>query len=220
MIPKFTLDPRAFVKDMTAFSERQVPYAAMKTINETAEDFQAEEQEGVARRFILRRPQFIMNTIKINRGDFATKDNLRAIVRVDPDRDVLSKFEDQGTKEAMFGGHSLAIPIDAKRSKQDIVSAGNRPRALQLINVFSSSSEKIARGIKGTFMIQKPDGSGGIYQRQGSGRGSSIHLLFLLKRKVTIPRSLQFIATAERIVAERLPENWAKWWNEALRTAR
>lgn len=215
-----TIDPRSLVKDLTDVGERQIPFAAMKTINATTEDVQAEEQEGVARKYTLRRPTFILNTIKINRGDFATKDNLRAIVRIDPDRDVLSKFEDDGEKTAMFAGHALAIPIEAKRGKHDIVANSMRPRALQLTNVFSTAADKIAKGAKRTFLIQKPDGSGGIYQRQGHGIGSTIHLLFTLRTKVPLPRNLEFVETAKRVCAERLPINWAKWFAEAMRTAR
>jgi hypothetical protein len=215
-----SMDARPFIKDMDTLGQRQIPFAMMKTINETAEDFQAEQQELVARKFTLRRPTFIMNTVKINRGDFATKDNLRAIVRIDPDRDVLSKFEDQGQKTPMFAGHALAIPIEAKRSKQDIVQNSMRPRALQLTQVITAGSQKIAKGLKRTFLIQRADGSGGIYQRQGSGIGSTIHMLFSLKTKVPLPRTLAFVETAKRVCGERMPINWEKWIAQALRTAR
>jgi hypothetical protein len=211
-----SMDARPLIKDMDALGQRQIPFAMMKTINETAEDGQAEEQELVARKFTLRRPTFVLNTVKINRGEFATKDNLRAIVRIDPERDVLSKFEDDGEKSAMFAGHALAIPIEAKRSKQDIVQNSMRPRALQLTQVFSKSSDKIAKGVKGTFMIQHADGTGGIYQRVGS----TIHLLFTLKPRVPLPKSLAFVDTFKRVCAERMPINWTKWIAEAIRTAK
>ena len=217
---KMSIDAKPLMKDLDELGQRQIPFALMKTLNNTALDFQAEQQEHIARRFTLRRQQFVLNTVKINRGDFATKENLRAIVRIDPDRDVLSKFEDDGQKTPMFGGHAIAIPIEAKRSKQDIISNANRPRALQLTNVFTKGSEKIAKGLKRTFMIQKADGSGGIYQRQGSGRGSSIHLLFLFRTRVPLPRSLQFMENAKRVCEERMSVNWAKWIAEAIRTAR
>jgi hypothetical protein len=193
----------------------------MKTLNNTAEDVQAGQQEHIARKFTLRRPTFILNTVKINRGDFATKDNLRAIVRIDPDRDVLSKFEDDGKKTAMFApAHAIAIPIEAKRGKNDILANNMRPRALQLTQIFTKGSNRIAEGLQRTFLIQKSDGSGGIFQRQGHGLGSTIHLLFKLKVTVPLPKSLKFVENATRVVNEKLPENWAKWFAEAMRTAR
>jgi uncharacterized protein (DUF4415 family) len=208
---KFSIDPRKLVKDMNDVGERQIPFAMMKTLNNTAEDVQAEQQEHIARKFTLRRPTFILNTVKINRGDFATKDNLRAIVRIDPDRDVLSKFEDEGKKTAMFAPvHAIAIPIEAKRGKNDILANNMRPRALQLTQIFSKGSNRIAEGLQRTFLIQKPDGSGGIFQRQGHGLGSTIHLLFKLKVTVPLPKSLKFVENATRVVNEKLPENWAE----------
>lgn len=218
-----SIDARPLIKDMDALAQRQLPYALMKTINATAEDFQAAQQENVARRFTLRRPTFVMNTIKIERQNFATKDNLRAIVGIDPSRDVLSKFEDQGQKTPMFSGHALAIPIEAKRNKQDIVQNSMRPKALHLTfdnkSIGPVGGIKFAKGIKGTFLIQKADGSGGIFQRQGPGRGG-VHLLFKLMTKVPLPRTLTFVLTAKRVVAERMPINWERWLGEALRTAR
>lgn len=215
-----SMDARQFTKDLDAAGQRQIPFAMMKTLNNTAEDVQAEQQEHIARKFTLRRPTFILNTVKINRGDWATKEKLRSIVRIDPDRDVLSKFEDEGQKTPMFGGHSLAIPIEAKRSKSDIVSAGDRPKALELNPVSSSGSTKIAKGKKRTFLIQRADGSGGIYQRIGRGKGSTIRLLYTLKTRVPLPRNLQFVENATRVVNEKMPINWTKWFAEAMRTAR
>lgn len=214
-----SIDSRAFSKDLSALEKSQLPFATMRMINEIAEGFQAEKQEDIVRKFTVRRPSFIMNTVKIARGHFATKDNLRAIVGIDPERDVLSKFEEDGVKQPMFDGHSLAIPIEARRNKQDIVAAGNRPKAFQLTNQ-TSGSGKVAKGLKRTFLIKGANGEGGIFQRQGKGKGSSIHLLFALRKSVTIPRNLTFVADAKRYFAAHAGEAFDRWLKQAVRTAR
>jgi hypothetical protein len=188
---KFSIDPRQLVKDMNDVGERQIPFAMMKTLNNTAEDVQAEQQEHIARKFTLRRPTFILNTVKINRGDFATKDNLRAIVRIDPDRDVLSKFEDEGRRRRCSLVHAIAIPIEAKRSKNDIVANNMRPRALQLTQIFLQRRSKNRRRTEANLhdsearWIRRDIPTSGPWQR------SSIHLLFKLKVTVPLPKSLQ-----------------------------
>jgi hypothetical protein len=219
---KFSIDPRKLVKDMNDVGERQIPFAMMKTLNNTAEDVQAEQQEHIARKFTLRRPTFILNTVKINRGDFATKDNLRAIVRIDPDRDVLSKFEDRGQED---GTCSLAMPSRYPSKPSDLSRTSSptssRPRALQLAEcVHQRIGEDSPKGLKRTFMIQKPDGSGGIFQRQGAWQRVEYPSAVQAEGAVPLPKSLQFVENATRVVNEKLPENWAKWFAEAMRTAR
>lgn len=218
-----TIDPKQWVKDLDDLAMRQVPFALSLAINAVAQDVEAEQQEHVARSFTLRRPTFVLNQIMMRRTDFARKDSLIATVRINPDRDLLSKFEDQGERRPQYAGHALAVPIEAKRSKQDIVQNSMRPRALHLTilpNAIGGVGAQVAKGLKRTFLIQKSDGTGGIYQRQGRGKGSSVHLLFSLKTRVPLPRSLKFFETAKRVCAERFPIQWEKALAHALRTAR
>jgi hypothetical protein len=212
------MDVRQFTKDLDALATRQIPYTAMKAINYTALDVQLAEQEHVARSFTLRRPEFVMNTVKIQRGNFATKDNLRAIVEIDRDRNFLTKFED-GKDKIPSAAKSIAIPIEAKRSKMDIVTMANRPKGLMLQTI-SARSSVVAKGLKRTFLIQSPDGTGGIYQRVGRGVGSTVKLLYSFKPRVPIPKRLGLVDTAKRTFASNWMANWQKAFAEAMLTAR
>ena len=86
----------------------------VKALNATILDGQKSARSNIAERFTLRRSAFILNTVKIERGNFATKENLRAGVGIDRTRDILAKFEDGGTKTPREGS-SIAIPVGARR---------------------------------------------------------------------------------------------------------
>lgn len=213
------IDATAFKRQLTGLERDQLPFAVMKALNKTGTDFQEAERGVIARNFTLRRATFIRNTVKIERGNFATKANLRTIINIDPTRDVLSKFE-EGKDKTPREGSSIAIPVAAKRNKSDIVTRANRPKAYQLQDTTSSGSTRIAKGLKRVFMIKKADGTGGIFQRVGRGAASTIRELFTFEPRVPIPRSLHFYATARKTVAEKFPKNFRDAFANAMRTAR
>src|SRR6185436_11537915 len=86
----------------------QVPFATSLAINRLALKAQSGIQAGIAQRFTLRRPRFILNTIKIEKRDFSTKKN-PAVFRVKVDdtrtksgrRDLLAAFETGEPKESV-----------------------------------------------------------------------------------------------------------------------
>jgi hypothetical protein len=204
---------------MDELSRNQLPYATALALNATATEFQAAEQARIAQNFTLRHPAYILQTIKIDRQDWATKEKLEVVVKVDPSRNLLAKFEEGGIKTARGGG-SVAIPIEAKTNPQDIVTAANRPKAFMLQTVSTSGGYSIAKGLKRVFLIEGPDGKGEIFQRVGRGKTSKLKLLFDLEKKVPIPASLGFIETARAIVAQRFAPNFVTAFAKALSTAR
>jgi hypothetical protein len=208
------LDAEKWMRQMEG-GEKQLPFAMSKALNETATDFQTAERNVIASRFTLRRPDFIKRTIKIERGNFATKANLRAIVNVDEKRDLLSKFEKGGDKQPREG-RSIAIPVEARRNKSDIVTKGNRPKAYQLQQV----SANVAKGLKRTFLIRSADGKGALFQRVGRGKNSTIRNLFSFKSRVPIPKRLSFHDTARKTALTQWPKNMLKAFENAMRTAK
>lgn len=61
---------------------KQARYALMLSLNRTAEDLRAAQREGVEQRFIVRERRFIMGMVRRLAGDRATKEQLRARVRI------------------------------------------------------------------------------------------------------------------------------------------
>lgn len=215
-----SVDVGSLTRQLTSIEQKQIPFAAMKSVNELATTFQDVERKDVlAKKFTLRRPEFIKRTIKIERGNFATRDNLRAIVGVDPTRDLLSKFEKDGEKKPREG-RSIAIPVGARRNKADIVPQSQRPRALGLTDVSSKGGVRVAKGDRRAFLIARADGTGGIFQRVGRGKNSTIKELFAFKPKVPIKNRLDFAVTARRVAAERWPKIFSKWLDIALKSAK
>lgn len=220
--------------------ERQVPFALALGTNRTIEEVQAAIQKHEYETYTIRRP-WVVQGIKIDNSDRATKDNPRAIVHLDPERAFMSKFQEGTIKLPM--GKSIAIPIAAKRSKSDLIQKGQRPRAFGFTKGYSSIRTRatIWRGEKGAWMIQRPDGSGTIFQRVGKAernrrrkanaeraangldalyRDPSLKVLYVLRPKAQTPRNLEFYEIGERVVRERYVLNVLGMLDHAIKTAR
>jgi hypothetical protein len=192
---------------LTDVAARQLPFATALAINRTLEEIQGAARAGIRERFTLRRPTFVERLVKINNADRARKDRLAGRVGIQGARaDLLTKFEAGGTKRP--AGRSIAVPIDAKRTKADIVRAGQRPR-----RVLEDPRSR-------AFMVRGPDGRGVIKQRVGRGRGAQVRVLFGLTPRAELPASLRFHETAERTARARFSTNLQGFLGYALRTAR
>lgn len=235
-----TADPKKLVTIFGA-AESQLPFAAAKALNECAVTFQQDMRKVLQGEFIIRRP-WVLQGIKINRGDFATKASLAVRVRVDESgnyggRGFLKKFELGGFRAPGAGKRGLVIPVSgsaAKRNPQSIVPDKLRPKNLELKRVGSRGGATILEGDQRTFMIQRADGSGLILQRKGNKvalkkrrhgplmkgqrRDFSLVPLFILKPRTRVPSDLHFYDTAAASFARTWPLAFPKWWNEAVRT--
>lgn len=190
---------------------RQIPFATAKAINDTLKQAQEAVRHGIEQRFTLRRPQWVLRTVKINRGDFATKRKLEGKLQIDPNRDVLAKFERGGIKRPQEGRH-LAVPIEAKRTGSGVVSRAQLPKKLE----FRQLPGGQIVGRKKTFLVRGV----GIFQRYGRRAASKVRMLFAFVRQVPIPPDLRFVETARAVVRRRFDDNFRKAWDFALRTAR
>lgn len=215
--------------------EQQLPFATARALNEVATAFQANERGVIQGDMTIRRP-WVLQGIKINRGDFATTDNLRAIVGVDPQRDFLDKFE-QGGIRAPRASKALSVPLAARSSPQSVVPNALRPRRLGFGNPIATKDGGVMmRGSNRTFIIQNADGSGVVLQRKsravavkkrqqrvlmlGQRHDDSLIVLYRLAPRTHVPASLHFLETAHLTFERTWPTAFAKWWNEAVRTAR
>lgn len=198
------VDPSSALSYLQRLSN-QAPFATSKALNTVANKGQAAIRENVKANFVLRRETFILNTIKIERADRATKTKLDVTISIDRTRDVLAKFEAGGPKTARDGSN-IAIPLDARRNKRDIITKSQRPRAL-----LDSRRGQAGRIFKTAT---------GILLRVGSMRAGTTRTLYLLKRVVVIPRRLGFAASATRAVHDNWVKDMTDAFMEAERTAR
>lgn len=220
--------------------EAQIPFAAMKALNQTATEFQSDERGVIQRGMTIRRP-WVLQGVKIDRGDFATKQKLSVRVQISPDRDFLDKFEEGGTRFPIGSSRSLAVPIAVRRTKTQVIRRDQAPKSFNFTQAFSSRSSRwtIFKGERGAFILQRPDGSGVLLQRtrrpqlgpsrygnrnlvrrRAYGHDPNLVIKWALKPSTPVPRLLHFEETARSSFLSRWPGNFHRWYLEALSTAR
>jgi hypothetical protein len=214
---RITLDTSEWTKQLTALEQKQLPFARSLAINRLGEAFQKAERERLGSIFTLRRKDFIEKQGVKRLSGIATKNDPTVTYGMDRKADFLAKFERDTRKLPTKGsGHVLAIPAGGvRRNKQDIVTAGNRPRAL--IQRFGG-----LKGARQVVVIDKATGKigPGIYQRTGRKGKGSLKALFVFKPSVSIDPELHFVDTAKRVAAEQWPAIFAKALQDALSSAR
>ncbi len=190
----------------------QLAFATSVALNRTAEDGQAAVRARLGGEFTLRRKTFIERTIKIENRDRATKTKPFVIVGVDAARNVLAKFELGGQKKPL-AGKALAVPIDVKRNKSDIVTKSQRIKSLNLRKVQGKTGGVRIQGDKRTFVA-----GGAVLQRMG--RRGKVRVLYAFKASVPIQPDLRFEETVVRTVSARWRPNFEGAFAFAIRTAR
>lgn len=193
-------------KQAIATVNKQATFALSQALNTVGNEGQAEVQKKAGGVFQLRRPDFIKRTIKRNREDFATKANPVAIVRIDPSRNLLVKFE-EGDPKTPRDGHNIAIPTtNVRRTKVDIVAKAQRPR--QLLASAKATNGRVWKTAKA------------ILQRVGRGKAATVEALYILKPRVRIPRRLAFVATISDVVRRRWVDVAGAAFDKAIGNAR
>lgn len=199
-------DIKGAVAKLNAVRSTQIPFAASLAINALAKDAQVEIRQGMASAFTLRRKDFLEKQgAKI--VQFAKKSALQAVIGTDPKASFLGKFTRGGDRP--HGGLSIAIPVDVRRNKSDVVTKANRPRAL-----LASTKNN------GVYIKRDASGRGEILKRVGRGKQARTQLLYLLVPRARVPRSLPYEEIVARAVRGAFATRWAEAWARAQATAR
>lgn len=206
----------------TVFAD-QVPFAEMLAVRQTGLDFQRVQRARLTDIFEQRRPRWQARSIKVTDWPTKQKPEMRIAVESPGGRsDVIGKFETETTK-GPFRGRSVAVPTEhVPRTGAGVIRKGWRPSKL-----FEGSRQHgsgrvirskgdVYRGARGTFIIRRPGGRGTIFRRH---RGEIVPL-YQLVPYVRITPELEFIETAERVVAEKWADNFVDAFDRAIRTAR
>ena len=197
---------------------KQIPYAAAQALNDTAKDFQVVERQHVDRTMTVRQRTFILNTVKIERGDFATKDKLAVTVQIDPTRNQLAKFEEGGEKHSIQGKHYVAILLpDIRRTKRGLVPRRFYPSAFK---PFVDAGTHV-KGEQRSFIVPTKSGNRLLLQRYGGKRGRhGVRALYLFVPSVHIDAVLDFLDNAKAVATSAWPANFNRRFLAALRTAK
>src|SRR5688500_17802154 len=104
---------------------KQVAFATAQALNDTAFEARDTERNLAQGVFTIRRP-WVLQGIQVARP-FATRNNLRAVVEVEPKRDFLGKFEEGGIKRPTEG-RTIAVPDDDAFPRSKVIPQGKRPK--------------------------------------------------------------------------------------------
>jgi len=196
---------------------KQARFACASALTRTAQDVQEAVRTEMPRNFTIRRP-WVVQGIRIKP---ANKQNLTAEVY---SRDPFMGLQERGGVKRAIGkrvfewGDYLAVPVDARRGKTDIVRPQDRPKALidpfvltardgrKYLAVKSLTVGKNVRSIKTMRGKQK--------------RETGVRLMYVLVKQETLRPRLGLTATAARIVPARWPINLANALEQAVATAR
>lgn len=211
----------------------QLPFALSLGLNLLGQDFVETEQKGIELRFTVRRRGYILPSVKMQRGKKGAPD-VRAYI--DPERDILAKFELGGVRHpppfsprTVMGSWAIPIYLQAT-TEAGVIRQAYLPSNLGLASArrlgSEGSTEFTRAGLKGkrkTFVI--PPGrsiglpGGGIFRRTGRGR-RDIEALYLLKPTVPIPPLLEFEKTGKQVAESKWFTHMTAALERALQTAR
>lgn len=188
-------------RQMFADIGRQAPFALAGTLNDLANLSQKRVKDSLGERFTLRRPKFVRDTIYRKTGeDWANKEKLEAAFRVNDQFNFLAKFEEGGTNKAREG-RFLALPVDVRRTKKDLITDKNKPAAL-----LQKKSVRISNRV--------------ILQTTGKVKSKVTKMLYLLIRSARIEPRLGMALTSKKVVEQEFDRVATKNITNALRTAK
>lgn len=225
-------DVTSTLETLEALEVRQFPFALANALNRTGEEVLQYSHEKLPARLRIRSgraQRFLEALINIQRGDRATKKDLRVIVGIQspPGKSfarrarILTKFVEGGIRRAPSGGDPFAIP------ESDIQGSTGVPRSLYPAHLGLALRRQIEggtdfgqdtlhvtarrkilfRGKRRTFAIDPrfhPDASFfGVFQRRGRGRNSQLRLLWTYKQQLRTPRRLPFPDDVRKVHRER-----------------
>lgn len=243
-----TIDMNPFIAQLQDERLRQVPYAIGQALNRTARDVQAAVRNAVTGRGFTVRTEtsrrWLRNSIKIGPGDWASKRNHVAKIRIEPPgkgggrAGLLGFLEEGGVRFSQFAiGQGIAfgpgsVPVPVRATPGTVVPRSLYPSmtGLQERRDISGGLTKGAlRGKRRTFAIRTSTGKGIVLQRFGRGkkgrrapgqRDPNTRVVFAITPRVRVAGRHFFFPTAERIVSARFEANMEAALQQAMSTAR
>ena len=178
----------------------QIAYAFSTAVNKTIMAAQNDIREHEQTIFHVRRESYVKRSIKITQ--FATKKDQTATVAVSPPGgapDVISKFEEGGTKTPTTAAH-VAIPEEAVQPDiNKVIGKAKRPR-----------------NIKGSFILKVGDRE---YIAWHDKRKSKVLKFgYRLVDSVQIKPILNFVSIATEVVKREWDKQFSEAWKRAVET--
>lgn len=200
---------------------KQVNFATMLAINDTAKAIQKHEVETQLPSKLTLRSRGTPwwkpgNKFGINIKPYAKKNSLRAVIG--SQADWLTHQEEGGTRKAK--GHRLAIEAGARPGKTAVL-----PRSLKPRQLLASKGEVIGTSRGGRVRRARSDGRGFIINTKSGPaifirQGDALKLMYMLEQSAEIPPILEFAKSAEVVVDDQFDRLFAIRFTKAIQTAK
>jgi hypothetical protein len=206
---------------------KRLPFVAVRAINDTGKQVQVAVQASLPSRFTVRKAEFIKRQVKYFGASFSTTTGVgkwEARVGIGIGKPLggspllLPRFETGGTRGGVKGGN-VAMPAAARPSQPSSIPESLFIQRLALRKLTRGRPKKNAKPVKAGTVVRK--GLLGTYQISGVGifqrtAGAVARALYLFKPQVRLPATLQFYATAKRVIQTNFARNVQKYVNEAF----
>lgn len=208
MIVSVKAETAGALRWLDGIHRRQIPFATAFALTRTAQAVQTEVRQQLPRRFVIRN-RFVEQAIRVRP---ARKDTLTAQVLIPTDQEGYRRIAD-AMEQHEFGGDKrprsgtfIAVPINARRNKRDIIPRGQRPKALE-------SDPRV-------FLLTTKSGKRLLVQRQGRGKSAALRVLYGLRPSVKISQAFGFFATGAATVRRVYSSIFRAAMDRAIRSAR
>jgi hypothetical protein len=183
------------LKDMLGTAKDQLPYAASVAINLVSAAAMRQMREDLPKRLDIQQ-SWVLSGFKILTA--ATKKTLVAYVGIDPSRNFLSWFEKGGERGPLHGMYNWIPNAEVFKNKTIKSSNPLYPANIRLDNGVDVSKNiyMIRRNTSVPLVLQYNDGK---RKRKGVEQGDA-RLLYTLVKKSTMPLSLQFYDTVNKVI--------------------
>ena len=149
---------------MFAHAQEQLPFAVSLGLNRIANAGQAAEQAQIRRAFKLRREQFVVRGVKIEKADRATKTSWRVVIQLAyPDNRPFMDQHEKGGFRTRHGGRFLWQP-NQQVFRSKIIAASN-PLHPKNLHMHKTDKGQI-KGDQRTFMVKTASGQRLVLQRE------------------------------------------------------
>jgi hypothetical protein len=194
VVARLKVDDRALRKQLPEL-ERQLPFVYALTLTRVAQDAQKELREQLPNDFTIRSP-WVSKGIRVQR---ATKRKLVAIVG-----SIDHRMAEQAKGATVRG--KQAVPVRARKTKRKKTLPSQWPNKL------------IER--RRTMIQDLGGGTKALYTLSGKGARTKLKLMYLLLRKVVIPKRWPIAKHVDKAVASNMDRRFREAVTKAVETSR
>ena len=201
------VDPKPILHTLREMGQdRQGPFILARGLNLLAKKVQKNLRADFEGSLTLRRKGWILQQVKINTGQWATKTRLRVVIELTQSANFISRME-TGEEKHPVSGHKYLVFPNAKSFGKRIITKDN---VLKYKNLGLTQTPFGIRGRQRTFMVKTEAGTPLVLQRvakdahksykKGREKSTGLRMLYTLIKSAKIPKKIHWYTTANQTV--------------------